>query len=153
MIYTIKTMGIKQVQTKFTRMAEARIDATPVMEEIADTMMGIILKIFESQGRRGGGSWSQLSEQWVRFKANNALDPRIGFATGEMVTSLTERDAPYQVLHITPQSAELGSSLERAAIQNRERPFTKFTERDRAAIRAEVRAYLMLAFTAGKDPA
>jgi phage gpG-like protein len=101
-IFFVEALGIRQVQTKFTRMSEAAIDASPVMETLADTMMAIIATIFESQGRRGGGS--------------------------------------------------IGSALEYAEVSNENRPFTKFTQRDKAVMRAEVRSYLMAAWRHGLRP-
>jgi phage gpG-like protein len=151
-IFFVEALGIRQVQTKFTRMSEAAIDASPVMETLADTMMAIIATIFESQGRRGGGSWKRDSPEWLARKVRMGLDPRINFAGGDLFASMTEPGDPNQILNITPQSVSIGSALEYAEVSNENRPFTKFTQRDKAVMRAEVRSYLMAAWRHGLRP-
>lgn len=152
MKFFVEALGVKQVTTKFTRMSEARIDASPVMGTLGATMMEIIARIFESQGRRGGGSWKRDSPEWLSAKVRMGLDPRIGYATHALFDSVTNPDDENQILEITPQSVSLGSRLPYAEAQNRERPFTKFTPRDRLLMRTQVRNYLMAAWNDGRRP-
>lgn len=147
-IFVIKAMGAKQVATKFERMGIAAISAKPAMESVADLMMQIFEQIFQSQGRRGGGSWKRDSAAWLLRKQRNALDPRIGHATLALRRSLTVREDPNQRLVVTDTTVDLGSMLPYAAAENRNRPFVKFTAGDRLEMRQIVRDYLIGAFKA-----
>lgn len=152
MIYTINAIGIKLAQTKFNRLGAGRLDARPAMREVGYTMMDIINRIFESQGRRGGGSWRQLTDEWLTRKVNEGLDPRIGYATGALVRSLTNDEDPNNILEVHPQSVSLGSALEYAVPQDENRPYTKFTNRDRKLMVEMVRGYLMTVYKHGLKP-
>lgn len=148
MEYFVRALGIKQVNTKFERMGYAAVHAEPAMESVATLMMRIFAQIFNSQGRRGGGSWRRDTMEWLERKQRLGLDPRINHASQALRRSLTERGAEHQTLEITPFSVDLGTDLEYAAAVNRVRPFVKFGQRDRLEMRAVVRDYLMAAFKA-----
>lgn len=147
-LFIVRAMGAKQVATKFERMGIAAVTARPAMETIADMMMRIIGIIFESQGRRGGGSWRRDSVEWLMRKQRLNLDPRIGHATGALRRSMSIRAAEHQILHVDDKMVNLSSDLPYAATQQRNRPFVKFTQRDRYAMRSVVRDYLIGAFRA-----
>jgi hypothetical protein len=105
--------------------------------------------VFNSQGRRGGGSWKQDSPDWLARKIRNGQDPRINHMTLALRRSVTEPGAPGQVLEVSPASLVVGSSLPQAAPSQRNRPFIKFTVADRTAMRGVIREYLMAAWRAG----
>lgn len=146
MIYIVRALGIKQVQTKFTRMAEARLYPKPALETVASLLMRVVGQTFESQGRRGGGSWRQLSTSWIAQKQRLGLDPRIGHATLALRHSMTERGDPNQILDVTDNMVNLGSSLPYAHTQQKHRPFVKLTAYDRRAARNIIRDYLIASF-------
>lgn len=148
MEYIVKAMGYKVVATKFERMGVAAIHAKPAMETSAGEMMRIMRLNFDSQGRRGGGSWRADTVEWLSRKVKAGLDPRIGHATKALRDSMSIPGAAHQILAITDTSVNLGSSLSYAGYMNRDRPFAKFTEGDRMRLRGIIRDYLMAAYRA-----
>jgi phage gpG-like protein len=119
---------------------------TPVMETIAEMMMGYIERTFESEGRRGGGSWKNDSAEWAARKARQGLDPRIGHATLALRRSMTIRGDANQDLRVSHNMVSLSSYLPYAGTQQVHRPFVKFTFNDRVQIRNTIRDYLVEAF-------
>lgn len=109
----------------------------PALSIIADEMMDSIRATFESQGRRGGGSWKALDPATVKRKAAAGLDPRILIATGELMDSMTVRGDPNQILRIGRAHVELSSRLADAPVHQYgnehvpARPFIKITTGDR----------------------
>lgn len=148
MIFTITALNAKQVATRFERMGIASVSAKPAMETVAGMMMRILSAVFDSQGRRGGGSWRFDTIEWLTRKQRTGLDPRINHATLTLRRSLTERGAEHQVLAITDSAVHLSSDLPYAATTQRHRPVAKFTLRDKAAMRTVVRDHLMAAWRA-----
>jgi phage gpG-like protein len=146
MQYFIEAMGIRQVQTKFSRVGLASQDAAPAFRSIAALLFAIEEQIFNSQGRRGGGSWRNLTAEWMLYKIRNRLDPRIGHATHALRESVTELNAPGQILLIGRKSLVFGSDLPYAATQQRNRPFIKYTLNDKARMRNILRDYLVAAW-------
>jgi hypothetical protein len=146
--FFITAMGTKQVSTRFTRMGAATIDARPAMRTIGEMLFEITQTTFESQGRRGGGSWRRDSPAWLARKIRGGLDPRIGYATHALVKSVTEPDAPGQVFELRRNSLRFGSSLPYAKTQQRNRPFIKLTVNDRARMRLIIREHLIGAWKA-----
>lgn len=141
-----KAQGAKAVSTKFTRMGEAAVTARPAMEAIALMMMKIIGQTFESQGRRGGGSWKRDSADWLARKQRLGLDTRIGHATLALRNSVSIPGAEHQQILVTDTLVHLSSDLPYAQTQQVHRPFVKFTIYDRYNMRQVVRDHLIEAF-------
>ena len=104
---------------------------------IADLMLGIMGKVFDSQGRRGGGSWRRLTEEWLSRKREDGLDPRILHASGALRESVTRRGALDQIIDISNDGLLFGSQLPYAERMHYgdshipARPYiNKFTEKD-----------------------
>lgn len=119
------------------------------MEAILRRLMQIIGQTFESQGRRGGGSWPQITEEWLRRKQRTGLDPRIGHATHALRESVSIWGAEHQIREVGPNIAKLGSELPYADTQQRHRPFIKLTKTDKVGMRNIVRAWLINAWRSG----
>lgn len=149
MEYFIEAFGIKQISTRFERMGFAAISAEPAMQTIADVMFRIFEQIFNSQGRRGGGSWKRDSPEWLQRKVDMGLDPRIGHATLALRGAFSVRDAEHQKLDVTHTLVNLSTDLPYAGTEQRNRPFVKFTKRDKIEMRTIVRNYLMAAWRRG----
>lgn len=149
MEFFLEAMGTKQVATRFNRMGAASVNAEPAFRTIAEMLFKITQTTFESQGRRGGGSWRRDSPAWLARKIRGGLDPRIGYATHALVKSVTEPGAPGQVLRIRRQSLRFGSRLPYAQTQQRHRPFIKLTVYDRSNMRAIIREHLITAWRSG----
>lgn len=146
--YVVRSQGAKQVAVKFTRMGEAAVAARPAMEAVAILMMKALGMTFESQGRRGGGSWKRDTPEWLTRKLRNHLDPRIGHATLALRNSVSIPGAPHQDLLVTDTLVHLSSDLPYARTEQRHRPFVKFTIYDRMRMRDIIRDHLMTAFHA-----
>jgi phage gpG-like protein len=144
----IEAVGLREAEMRFHNLARHGTDTIPVMVEISRIMMHAIAQNFESQGRRGGGSWRRLSEQWARYKEDHALDPRIGYATHELVESLTVERAPHQILEISPDMVRLSSDLPYVGTQQAHRPFARFTASDRRLMGEMVKDYFIEAWVA-----
>lgn len=146
MQFLVEAMNTELVQKKFTRMGSMAVDAHPVLDELADFMMGVVDINFQSQGRRGGGSWKQLTQEWLQRKMREGKDPRIGHYTGALRASLTVRGAEHQRIENNGQWVRLDSMLDYSYKQNRERPFTKFLPQDRLIMRTMLTDYLISAW-------
>jgi hypothetical protein len=144
--YTLEAFGIKESITRFERMGTAAIAAEPAMEAVLKRLMRIIGQTFESEGRRGGGSWKQDTEDWLLRKQRNGLDPRIGHATLALRESVSIWGADHQIRDVGPNYAKLGSDLPYADTSQRHRPFIKLTKLDKVGLRTIVRDYLIMAW-------
>lgn len=148
MEFFVRALGIKQVSTKFERMGVASVSAKPAMESVADLMFRIFGQVFESQGRRGGGSWKRDSAEWLLRKQRAGLDPRIGHASLALRRAMSIRGEANQRLEVTHTLVHLSTDLPYAATEQRHRPFVKFTKYDKAEMRRIVRDHLIGAFRA-----
>jgi phage gpG-like protein len=144
--FFLEAMGTKEVKTRFERMGLAAMYAEPTMWTVVRRLMEIISLTFESQGRRGGGSWSAITQEWLLRKQRLGLDPRIGHATLSLRNSVTKEGAAHQDLEVTHSYARLGSFLPYADTQQHHRPFIKLTPTDRLEIRNMIRRDLIEAW-------
>jgi phage gpG-like protein len=142
----ITIQGERVVAHKFRKMGEAAWRAQPAMAKIALYLMEVERRIFESQGRRGGGSWKEDTQAWSARKLKAGMDPRINIARGHLMKSMSEPEAPHQILHVGYRQVILGSDLPYADVSNRNRPFTRLLPRDRAIMRQIVADYLVEKF-------
>lgn len=148
--YYIEAVGTKLMETKFNRLGRSAVRARPAMRRVAMILFGIERATFNSQGRRGGGSWKNISSDWLNRKIREGLDPRILHARHLLRNSLSEPGAAHQQLLIGDTRVVLGTDLPYAARQNRERPFAKITKKDELLMRAVVREHLMQAWRRGR---
>jgi phage gpG-like protein len=132
----MKILGEVQVDEMLLRGEHAVGHMKPALEIISEDLFRVVEATFQSQGRRGGGSWKQLSEKWAKYKEAHDLDPRILYAREYLVDSMTVRGDPAQDLRITNKTLHLGSYLPYAHLQNYgggkvpARPYIDFTEHD-----------------------
>lgn len=154
MQFQVLVFGEKAVATKFTRTGDYARDAAPAFENIADFLLQTTETTFESQGRRGGGSWKALTAEWFNRKLRKGWDTRILHKFGDLRRSVTRRGATGQILDVTHNSLRFGSSLDYAARQQfgyrgtPKRPFIKVTQLDRVKIRDMIRDHMMQAWRA-----
>jgi hypothetical protein len=71
---------------------------------------------------------------------------RINIATKKLMKSMSEPEAPHQILHIGYRHVRLGSDLPYADVANENRPFTRLLPRDRAIMRQIVADYIVERF-------
>lgn len=135
-MYTIvKDFGTPtMVASNLSKGAVAAVDTQVVMAAIVLDMIRASLALFNSQGRRGGGSWKRLKPETIQRKGSEI----ILVETGALRASLTELGAPFQILSVTNNSIEFGTSHPAAGIHQYgtrdgripARPIIKFTPRD-----------------------
>ena len=141
-----QAINTKVVETKFAMMGNNAVNAKPALEKVADYMMEVMAKNFQSQGRRGGGSWKRISPGWRARKVRMGLDPRIGHATLALRKSMTKRDAPEQILSVGRTRVTLGSKLPYAKVQQRNRPYVYTLAEDRAEMVSIIRRHVLSAW-------
>lgn len=146
MQFFVEAMGIRQVETRFERMGAAAVSAEPAMELVLKDLYRIFDATFQSEGRRGGGSWAQDTDAWLKRKIGMGLDPRIGHATLALRDSMSKPDDPNQEVEISANFVRLASTLPYAATEQRHRPFVKLTRTDRERLRLIIRDYLAAAW-------
>lgn len=148
---TIRQQGVKRVETRFNRMGAAAADARPALSRVADYIFRMEAALFRSQGRRGGGSWRQVTEEWMDRKMKNpqTADARILHGSGLLRRAASVRGAAHQTLEIDRDRLNYGVNLPyaRAHLEGRghmpRRPWIKVTKRDRQAMAKMVQDHLM----------
>jgi phage gpG-like protein len=160
MKFEVLVFGDKLVSTKFERMNHDVLNAKPAFNEVARYMMEATDTTFQSQGRRGGGSWKRLSPGWSKYKLRHAQNPLILHQfhprSGSLRRSVTRPRAKGQILEITDTKMRLGSSLPYAARHQYgyghtpARPYLKFTKNDAVKIRGMIRDHLMQVWEKGR---
>jgi phage gpG-like protein len=144
--FFVETQGTKEVATSFRRMGYAAAHAQPAFRTISLLIMEIMDRVFDSEGRRGGGSWKLDSVDWLERKMRMGLDPRINHATLALRDSVTVPGAEGQIMEITSNALYFGSDLPYAGVTQENRPFMKFMPQDRAEMRNIIRDYLIAAW-------
>src|SRR5215831_8717074 len=152
MRYYIRTHNLEKAIARYEHLVDALVDAEPAMTDVTLLMMEYIRRTFESQGRRGGGSWAQITDEWLTRKAEKGWDLRIGYARHTLSEAFTKMGAAHQILEIGPHEVTLESDLPYAATQQYHRPFIKFTKNDRVQMAALVTKYLAEAWYMEPSP-
>lgn len=139
---SVEAQGTERVARKMTLSGARAADAREAFGHIINLIFKIESQIFQSQGRRGGGSWQRLTLDWLRRKTHSpGLDTRILHATGALRRSVTERGAPHQILELSPNHLRFGTDRPGAQAHQTgtggmpKRQFIKFTEKDRRDMR------------------
>ena len=138
-------------ETRFRRMGVATLNAEPGLMAAAEYMRVLIGKTFQSQGRRAGGSWKQLTPWWYEHKQTlpeYGGDPRIGFFTGALYDSFTRDDADGSILDIGPNFVNVGSDLPYAEPFDVERPI-RITYNDSLRLGDIIQEYMVKAWEEG----
>lgn len=143
MKYQVTIQGSKPIIKDLRRLGERIKDARPALVVVDEYLADAMKKNFESQGRRGGGSWRKLSEGWVKRKAREGRDPRIGFYTGALFAAATDVGDPNRRLKMTRTSLDVTIALPYAAVQQDERPFARFTKGDTLAVRGIIANHII----------
>lgn len=130
----LDTGDADRLAVKLTESAEAATSFAEPFLEIELDMYRIEKAIFSSGGRRGGGSWKKLADSTAKRKG----DVKILRDTDALYNSLTEPDAPYQILDITPHMLVFGTERPYSVVHQMgstaagvpRRPFIKFLPTD-----------------------
>jgi len=131
-------IGVDEVELSLREGMTALSNMKPALEVVAEDMMEVIDINFGSQGRRGGGSWKQLSAYTLERKMREGYPPIILVATSALRDSMTLRRDPGMELKITRSEVRLASNLPYANVQDKgggrsdlpARPFATFLDSD-----------------------
>lgn len=107
---TIDVEGDVQIERQLIRFGKRAIDAKPAFAAIAEALLKIEERQFNSQGGTGSGGWAPLSIATLKGKK----DQRILHDTLDLRNSLTRRSDSNLKLIITDSFMVFGSKLEYA---------------------------------------
>jgi len=147
--FGVKVYGIEETRAMLNRGIAAIDHFEPALDRVASDIMDVMDKNFEAQGRRGGGSWQQLSSRWLEWKMENGFDARILHMTHALRRSMTIYQDENQEIHIDDDSVEVRSTLPYAAAHqfgtNRipARPYMEFVDGDARRFAATCERYLI----------
>jgi phage gpG-like protein len=158
------TPGI--VANKMFESAAAAIDMSSVVTEIVFDLFRIEKIMFESEGRRGGGSWKRLAPATVAKKGGTEIlrtegsPPGYGSGRDLLFRSLTVLGAPYQNIKVKNDFLEFGTKRPYARVHQYgstarkipARPFLRFTKNDYERWERMIENHLTKAFKAGTKP-
>lgn len=82
-----------------------------IFDVVADELREITHKQFDTEGRHASGGWKPLADSTVAYKRRRGLDPHILRATNRLMTSLTRKGDPEQILRPSSDSLVFGSTV------------------------------------------
>lgn len=150
----VQVQGTQLLRRQLLRGADAAGNMRPVLWRIREDMFRIIKINFESQGRRGGGSWKLLDPATQKAKEDAGLDPRILIARGRLMNSMTRRGDRNMRSSVTKGQIRIESTLPYAGVQNfgsldedhiPARPFIRFLPTDKLRWMKMCESHLMAA--------
>jgi|SRR5215831_5349772 len=110
----IKIIGAAETALKLTAAERATINMKPALRQIISDIRRVIRINFESQGRRGGGSWKALDEKYLEWKLSHNRDPRILMSRHRLMDSWTKPYSRNKIEVIQNQYMEFSSTVEYA---------------------------------------
>ena len=134
--FIIKHYGIDRLVFSLRSKAYRWRHTRPAMGRIADEMLRIEGALFDSQGRRGGGSWRRDLPATLERKLFHDRDPRIMHDRLRLRESLTRRESPDNILDITESTIRFGTLVPYAEAHQEgkggmpKREIIRFTPRD-----------------------
>lgn len=145
---------------RLAAVARAARDTQPVMYRIVRDMFRIEGILFQSQGRRGGGSWKRLKEDTIRKKGTTRIlftrgaDPSYKSLPGDDVLfqSVARPGAAYQDVKVFRNRIEFGTRRPHAASHQYgaprknipARPFIEFLATDEIRWRRWIGEHIVL---------
>lgn len=113
-MFTITLHGELLTIRQLENLGQNAVFPRAALNEIVEDMRRISRIQFESEGRRGGGSWRQLEPATIRRKAARGRDIGILRETEKLFNSLTLPHSRNQDVQISPDGIRFGSKLEYA---------------------------------------
>jgi len=132
--------GFKQSAANRRKMGrDAMLSMKDPLDEIVDDITEIEETVFNSGGRRAGGSWKRVTPRWQRRKAAKGLDARTMHATKRLRRSLTYRGDPEMIQDVRPLEGTIrfGTKVPYAEMHAKglhgmpKRPVITFTQGDK----------------------
>lgn len=112
--------GVPVLDRSFSRIDHYISDLRSVWPAVADEFYAMEVEQFASEGASGAsGQWAGLSNAYAIFKAREFPGATILQATGGMLASLTDREAPDAIYISEPHQLTLGSKDPKAIAHHR----------------------------------
>ena len=128
----IRTQGIKEWNARLSGMKSKVLTPEPYLRTmIVPDLERVEMAIFRSQGRRGGGSWKHLNQDYLIRKIREGKSTAINVAWGNLLNSLVDSDSDGAVRQIVGDRLFFGSNRRGAAQSQKYRPILRFTVYDR----------------------
>lgn len=140
MKFGIQIFGDDVINRELVRMGGRAVNARKPFREVSSRLADIERRVFDSQGRYGGGSWRRLAPATVRRKRLRRLDRRIEHATRRLRKSMIRKQHGGDAIRrVTKDSLEFGTRVKYARKQHKgyapqnlpPRPLIKLTEHDK----------------------
>lgn len=109
--FTINVAGETQMDKGIARFAEGLSDYRPIWPLVYANFLAEAKAQFASEGESGGEHWAPLSPEYARWKEAHYPGKPILERTGDLMRSLTEKDAPHAVFQSEPRKLTMGSDL------------------------------------------
>lgn len=143
--------GSRQMKAKINSMAVRAEHVDPALKKVLIYIFTINRKMFDSQGRRLGGQWKRLTDDWKFRKKREHLDPKILRANLYLMKSVTQFNARYQKVQIANGTLTLTSTLPYARVHQKgypprkipARPYIKVSPNDRKVMRAILTEHIL----------
>lgn len=142
--------GAEKLEARLLASGQKALNLKGPLADITEDMFRIEEVVFNSNGRRGGGSWARLKDDTVRKKKSAVILQD----TGVLKRSVTEPGAEYQILDITNEGIAFGTERPFAAVQQSgsparnipARPFLRFLPTDISRWNLLILSHLMEPF-------
>lgn len=152
--------SMRHVAGRLDTLAENARHTEWVMKLIYYDMMRAEEALFDSQGRRGGGSWKRLKPLTIKKKGSNRIletaDAKENYSSignDALKKSLTRENAPFQVKLVDNTTILFGTSRPWASVHQTgsrrgvpPRPFLRFTKNDLNRWSRMMQAHLVKGF-------
>lgn len=143
MRYALSIQGTRKIEKDFARFGERVQDLRPIWPDVLQVIYEIEEQAFETEGRSTGGKWRKLTPAWAGQKQDEGLDPHVGQSTQLLRNAITGHSPGHLNVQERRKDLTVSVNLPYAGIQQRQRPFVRFTDRDRREIRDVLSDYLM----------
>ena len=128
MKFRVEVLGEEVFNRAFNRI-DSLSDLRPVFPPLIDEFYRIEQEQFDSEGAAGGQRWQKLSDNYVPRKEKQFGSLPILQATGDLMASLTDFEAPDVVLRITPDELGIGTNVPYAIYHQSRRSRKKLPRR------------------------
>lgn len=146
MEYTISFTGTKRVRRKLILMGKRGSDPRQAMKMVGLYLMEITEKTFQSEGRRGGGSWQRLTPAYQRRKDKLVRPSKILHWSWRLRESLTEPGHPDMIFRVKKTGLDYGTKVPYAHRQAAVRPYPKMTKMDTVYMARIISRYIVEPF-------
>jgi hypothetical protein len=145
---TVRVNGVDRAERAINTVGSRATNVRPALQAIAQFLLDVERRQFETAGVYGGRAWSPLKARTVARKRDRGGDTRILRASGALMASLTQHGAAGQVWDVTGTMLRVGSSLptaeyaEHGARGRQKRKLIVYGKRESSAAAKTIGEYL-----------